>query len=86
MKLSIVIEDGQIDATGKTGRAMMAELKTEDKGYEKIWAASWLDRKDEFRKHIEAMIKDMKKMRKEELKNKDVAQKVAKKATDKLIK
>lgn len=85
MKLSIVIEDGQVDATGTTGRAMMAELKTEEKGYERILVASWLDKRCVLGKEIEDMIKNMREMRKKELKNKDVAKKVAKEATEKII-
>jgi hypothetical protein len=80
MKLSIVIEDNQQDATGKVGRAMMAELKTDEPGYEKIWAASWLSKEEPFGIEVEKMISDMKRLRSEEIKNHKVDE-----ATKKII-
>jgi len=68
MKLSIVIEDGQLDATGKEGRALMAELRTEEKGYERILTAAWLDKRCVLGKEVEKMIEEMKKLRGEEIK------------------
>jgi len=82
MRISIVVEDDQMDKTGKKGRSMMAELRTEEKGLEKIWVAAWLDNKSVLGKEVNILIKEMIKMRKAELKKKDIAQK----ATDKLIK
>ena len=85
MKLSLVIEDGQIDHTGKKGRAIMAQLKTDIKGCENLWGANWLDDTSVLGKEIDILIKGLIKQRQEEIKRKKVAQKVAKEATDKII-
>lgn len=85
MKLSIVIEDGQIDKTGKKGRAIMAQLKTDIKGCENIWGANWLDNDSVLGKEIDDLIKGLIKQRKEEMKRKKVTKDVAEKATEKII-
>lgn len=85
MKLSLVIEDGQIDKSGKKGRAIMAQLKTDIKGCENIWGANWLGDDSVLGKEINDLIDSLIKQRKEEMKRKDVAKKVAKKATEKII-
>lgn len=79
MRISILIEDDQVDKTKKKGRAMMIQVEEKK---EKIAAASWLENDSVLGEEINSIVRDIKKLQKKQLSNKKKAQK----ATDKLIK